>query len=344
MNKESTSLIPKELFRSAGKILLSTGALYVVYKVYTWKTRKYQFNFICDGDLLEKIEKVVRPTDVITCTPAKCGQTWLQNILFNLKHKGQKSVGTSLFDESPWLEFPIDATNTTRTGSLQLFTHHQALEVLAKLSNPRIFKMHVEYDNIPFNPQGEKCKVITITRDPRDVSYSMYKHIRASSIELKFSLWFKLLTKLGLMPDFKEDKGFERYFYDMFLTRWNNLFSIPKSFWPHRHEAHVLWLRYEDLQGDLRGQLKRIVDFLEWDWCDEQVIDAVIPLVSIEHLQSQENVMFGEMFSKGKFFREGKVGKNRQHLTKDMESKLIAMCKREWPADLVDFMFAQGPV
>eukprot|EP00457_Paulinella_chromatophora_P010429 gb/GEZN01010531.1/.p1 GENE.gb/GEZN01010531.1/~~gb/GEZN01010531.1/.p1 ORF type:complete len:346 (+),score=29.02 gb/GEZN01010531.1/:66-1103(+) len=345
MNKESNSFLPKkELLRSAGKILLATGVVYVVFKVYKWKTRKYNSSFACDGDLLEKIEKVVRPTDIITCTPSKCGQTWLQNILFNLKHKGQKSIDTALFDESPWVECPVDITSSTRNGYMEIFTHQQVLDGLAKLSDPRIFKMHVEYNDIPFNPQGKKCKVITITRDPRDVAYSMYKHMRAMGVDFHLPSWVKYLVKLRVIPDFKEDKGFERYFYDMFLSSWNNLFSVPKSFWPHRHEPHVLWLRYEDLQKDLRGQLNRIVEFLEWDWCDDQVIETVIPLVTIEHLRSQENVLFGDMFSKGKFFREGKVGKNRQHLTKDMESKLIALCKREWPADLVEFMFAQGPV
>ena len=53
---------------------------------------------------------------------------------------------------------------------------------LAALDDPRIIKMHVVWEEIP-RPAGSKARVITITRDPRDVPYSMFQHLQSMKFE-----------------------------------------------------------------------------------------------------------------------------------------------------------------
>ena len=50
--------------------------------------RTYPTTSMCDGELLAQFEPTVRDSDVFITTTAKCGQTWLQALLFHLKTKG----------------------------------------------------------------------------------------------------------------------------------------------------------------------------------------------------------------------------------------------------------------
>ena len=122
-------------------------------------------------------------------------------------------------------------------------------------------------------------------------------------------------------------------------------FKFAASFWPHRNDKDVLWLRYEDLQRDLRGETERIVRFLGWDVTGDD-IDRVLPLVDFKQMRAKEKTEIFKNADKswkedGYFFREGGVGKNRARLSADQERRILERMRAELP-DACDFLLGLG--
>jgi aryl sulfotransferase len=279
---------------------------------------KYPSTGMCDGALLEAFESTTRSTDLFCATAAKSGQTWLLTLLHHLRTQGRDSaLQDGLANAAPWLELPKNLS----TG--EPYLRHERLALFAGLSNPRVFKMHVLWDEIPRAP-GSGAKVITVTRDPRDLPYSMYRHFQA------------------LREDFDED-------FDTYFETWMSfgyVFKFVRSIWPHRHDPDFLWLRYEDMTSDLTGQIARILNFTGWP-CTDDAVARVLPLVDFTHMQGREDtkaLTHGDLKrnKRGRFFREGGVGKNRARLSADQDARIVARGREEFEPECFDFVFSQG--
>lgn len=284
--------------------------------------RSYPTTRMCDGELLARFEPTTRDTDVFVSTAAKCGQTWLQMLLVHLKTRGRKPDlgGKGLGAVSPWLELPGDI------GFGHGLTDRAArLRMLEELDDPRIFKMHVVWEEIP-RPHGSRAKIMTVTRDPRDVPYSMFSHLQAMAAEDTAP------------PDF-----------DTYFERWMDFgfyFKFVRSFWPHRNDSDVLWLRYEDMQRDLRTETRRIADFLGWD-LEPEDIDRVLPLVDFSHMRASEKseIMIDTrgLWKKDRnFFREGAVGKNRARLSEEQARRIVERTHAELGDECARFVLTLG--
>jgi hypothetical protein len=282
---------------------------------------RYPTTEMCDGALLEAFEPTVRDSDVFCATAAKSGQTWLMALLFHLRSRGldPDMGGKGAFAHMPWLELPMDLA-----GNGQPYDRRARLAELAALPDPRIFKMHVIYEEIP-RPPGSRSRVITVTRDLRDLPYSMYSH----------------LLGMGRLTPEQED-------FDVYFERWMDFgyaFKVISSMWPHKNEPHVMWLRYEDMKADLRGEARRIAAFLGWP-ANEADLDRVLPLVSLGRMQeiedrdrAQDRPERAIRWRAGsRFFREGAVGKNRAQLSAEQEARVVERARRELEPECYEFV------
>jgi hypothetical protein len=283
--------------------------------------RKYPTTPMCDGEFLALFEPTVRDSDVLISTSAKCGQTWLQTLLFHFKTQGREPdlYGKSIWELSPWLELP---------GGTMGFNPEDRQERLARfeaLPDPRVFKLHVIWPEIP-RPAGSKAKIMTITRDPRDVPYSMFAHLRG----------------MKTTPDSEPPTDFSAYFETWFERGF--YFQFLQSFWPHRNDEDVLFLRYEDLHRDLRAQCTRILTFLDWE-VEDAALARVLPLVDFQYMRTQEHARKKRGHSNWKdgeyFVREGAVGKNRGHLSEQQASRILARLERELGPDCCAFVLSE---
>src|SRR4051795_10231924 len=97
---------------------------------------------------------VARPSDVIIASYAKCGTTWLQQMVHSLRTGGDLD-----FDDIsrvvPWIETAADL-------GLDLDG--------AQRAEPRAFKSHLSYDQVPAGAQ-----YVVSVRDPRDALVSAYR-------------------------------------------------------------------------------------------------------------------------------------------------------------------------
>jgi len=284
---------------------------------------RYPTTEMCNGALLEAFEPTVRDDDVFCATPAKSGQTWLMALMYHLKTRGldPDMGGKTAFAHMPWLELPFEMAAGGKPYELTA-----RLAEFQAMASPRIFKMHVIYEEIP-RPAGSRSRVVTITRDLRELPYSMYSHL----------LGMKRLTP-------------EQQDFDVYFERWMDFgyaFKVVRSMWPHRNEPHLLWLRYGDLKADLRGESRKLCDFLGWPLTDAE-LDRVLPLVSLGRMQESEDRQRQEpqqasMWQPGaRFFREGAVGKNRARLSAEQEARLVERARQEFEPECFDFVMQLG--
>ena len=281
---------------------------------------RYPTTDMCNGPLLEAFEPTARDSDVFCATAAKCGQTWLLTLMHHLRTRGQDPTltGGDLLELTPWLELP-----RKRPGDGQPYQVEERLSELEALPDPRVFKMHVLWEEIP-RPAGSMSRVVTISRDPRDVPYSMFRHAFGS--------------RRG--PDIADD-------FDAYFDRWMEFgyyFKVVRSFWPHRDDPSLLWLRYEDLQRNLEKEAMRLARFLDWPVSQAEMAE-VLPLVSFDHMRATEDskLMRDEQSywkDGARFFREGGVGKNRSRLSAEQERRLVDRVRAEFEPDCSDFVLS----
>ncbi len=284
---------------------------------------KYPTTPMCDGTLLEQFEPTTRDTDVFIATAAKCGQTWLQALLFHMRTGGREPDfrGLGLHGVSPWLEWPPGFNSDS-------YDRDARLAELEALDDPRLFKMHVVWEEIP-RPKHSAAKIVTITRDPRDLPYSMFCHLQAMK---------KGPTNEAVSDDF--DAYFEKW------MEFGFFFKFVRSFWPHHDDEDVLWLRYEDMQADLESQAHKIVTFLGWQ-VDHATVKRVLPMVAFSNMQRTEKTTIFKSAKKTwksdrKFFREGGVGKNRAHLSEEQSSRIVERARQEFSPECFELVMCQG--
>jgi hypothetical protein len=97
---------------------------------------------------------VPRPTDIIISPFAKCGTTWLQQMVHTLRTGGDLDFD-DISSVVPWLETALDV-------GIDLQATQRA--------EPRAFKSHLSWDDVP-----KGARYIVSVRDPRDAYVSQYQ-------------------------------------------------------------------------------------------------------------------------------------------------------------------------
>ncbi|HET7376992.1 MAG TPA: sulfotransferase domain-containing protein [Anaerolineae bacterium] len=176
------------------------------------------------------------PSDIFVMTPAKCGTTWMQQIVHGLRTRGSMD-----FDEItcvvPWIEMAADM-------GIDIYT--------PQVASPRAFKTHLNLNTVP-----KGGKYIAVVRDPKDALLSLYRF---------FEGW---VMEKGSIPI----EEFARDFYVEGRNRgyWKHI----QAFWDRRHDADVLALSYENMKQDLPGTIERVAEFMGID-LDDELRDIVV--------------------------------------------------------------------
>lgn len=258
-----------------------------------------------------------RPSDVLITTAAKAGTTWMQQILHQLRSGGDEDFD-SIDSVVPWLEFP-------REGK-------QWLEVLADYEdspNPRLFKTHCTYEQTPGTSadHSSTARIILTSRDPRDCCISFYHHKRDMTDEAK--------ARMGITdPDNFDD------FLDEWL-KYESWYRNVSSWWPHRNDDNVLWLRYEDLKQDLNAGINQILAFLNWQITGQQRTH-ILTLCSFSWMK-KNTIRFSQqgsdvpMFKPGGFIRKGQVGDGKATLTPEQETRILDKARERLTPDCLTF-------
>lgn len=176
------------------------------------------------------------PTDVFVVTPAKCGTTWMQQIVHGLRTRGSMDF-EEITQVVPWIEMAKDM-------GIDIYKPQRA--------DPRAFKTHKNLNDVP-----KGGKYICVVRDPKDAMLSLYRFFEGwifekDSVPLdEFALQFYIGT---------DGRGY-----------WDHI----QALWAHRNDSNVLPLFYEQMKQDLPGAVERVAEFIELE-LDDELKDIVV--------------------------------------------------------------------
>nr|CAI5825181.1 unnamed protein product [Callosobruchus analis] len=104
---------------------------------------------------------------------------------------------------------------------------------------------------------------------------------------------------------------------------WSHLMS----FWQHRNQENLLFLKYEDMNKDLPSVIKRVANFLQKPLSEEQV-QILYKHLSFENMKKNPAVNYEMVISinrkykltqsEGKFMRSGKVGDYKANMSPEI--------------------------
>jgi hypothetical protein len=198
-----------------------------------------------------------RPEDVFVATQMKCGTTWMQHLVYQVLHRGGGNLaerGEALYALSPWLE-------GIRSVSLQ------AAPTVGTERPSRIIKTHFPAELCPFS---EKSKYVYVARHPVSCFASCADFI-ASNVG-------------AFAPDLEE---IGRWFISEEEMWWGTWPRHVEGWW-NRAQAHdnVLFVRFEDMKGDLAGVTRRLADFLGMRPLESGELDSVVAKCGFDYMRA----------------------------------------------------------
>ncbi|KAE8151325.1 P-loop containing nucleoside triphosphate hydrolase protein [Aspergillus avenaceus] len=243
-----------------------------------------------------------REQDIVFTSYPKSGSTWLSYILVLLTGNQRNTLRGDIH----WVE-------SSRT-------YPRTEEELSKAPNPRIFKSHMDYSMaLGGSPAENHCRYIYIARNPKDVCVSYYHFEKGK-------------TWSGMWDGAWED------WLDMFMkgkVQRDDWWEHVLSWWEHRDDPNVLFLRYEDLQHDMAAEVAKIAKFLGLE-ADQARIDDITKRASFSEMQSCEYSRMSDIKQFSKFFRKGKAGSWKEQFTVQQSEDFDEYCRqRLGPSGLV---------
>ncbi len=260
------------------------------------------FYFITDENL-EKLKSFeVYPDDVWIASFPKSGTTWTQQIVKLVRAKGEQDK-EQIIRSVPYLE-----------GA----NWYEGLDV-SKLPRPRAFMSHFPYDIFPTGlPSTRPCKYIYVARNLKDVAVSYFFFISLFCTDVQWEpFWQKFISW---------ELGFGNYF-DHLL-----------SWWEHRNDDNVLFLKYEDMKKDLPFHVSKIASHIGAELSDD-VIAKIAEETKFDKMRDNPTTNYEWRPSDHKFMRKGIVGDWKNFLSEEQSAQVDAMCAERLSGTGLEFEF-----
>ena len=246
------------------------------------------------------------PDDVFIVTPTSSGTTWMQQIVRLIHSKGEQD-GRVLSDAVPWIECkPFSRTET----------HGYATDVILEdMPRPRAFKTHFPYELSACGlPSKTPCKYIYVVRNKKDLMVSLYCKL-----------------KRGFVPNLEWD-----IFYSNFeqFEHYGNYFDHVLSWWVHRNDENVLFLKYEDMKRDLPGNVAKVASFIGVDLSSD-LVSKIADMTTFEKMKKDDsaNFVWDKTFVEDgnpMWLRKGTVGDWKNFFTAEQSAEIDALCAKEF--------------
>jgi len=237
----------------------------------------------------------VRDDDIWILTFPKCGTTWAQETVSMLINDGDPAVSSiPLALRSPFLELGAILGDTTdNISSLPpavAQVRRDPLTYAENMTGRRVLKVHMPPEFLPPD-LTERCKVIYVARDPRDVCVSYFNH-------------YQVMPGHGYVGDFSQ---FAKLFQNgllLFGDFWHHLLSG----WRMRDEPNVKFLWFKDMKLNQRGVIEELSQFLDHP-VTATTIDLLENHLKFDNMKNNPKVNPTTGLNlKSDFMRKGQVG------------------------------------
>lgn len=247
---------------------------------------------------------LARQDDIYISTYPKAGTTWTQEITWQIVHNGKIDY-RPLDIRIPWIDSMIIPLPTMR---YRASTPDMIEKMFESFPLPRVFKTHLTYDLVPKpRDHATQPRHIYVMRNPRDTAVSWYHHYS----------W----TYPETQPSWNE--YFELYCKgEVFCGSW---FHHVLSWWKHKDEENILFLKYEEMKKDLSGAIKKIARFLGKE-LSQETVQCIANQTSFPAMKNLGNANYDWMPKyKGRFLRKGEVGDWRNYFSEEQIDRLDAL-------------------
>ncbi|ESQ29124.1 hypothetical protein EUTSA_v10024127mg [Eutrema salsugineum] len=248
-------------------------------------------------------------TDIILASYPKSGATWLKALTVALLERSKNNSSDDhhpLLSDNPHGIVPF----------LEIDIYHESSSPdLAKFSSvPRLFSTHMPLNTLHENLKNSPCKIVYVCRNVKDTIISWWFFgCAVNKIEPDRSILE------SMFESFCNGTIYYGPFWEHLLSYWRGSLEDPK---------HVLFMRYEEMKGKPRDQIKRLADFLDCPFTKEEeengCLDEILDLCSLRNLSGLEVNKTGKInnINHKVFFRKGEVGDWKNYLTPEMENKI----------------------
>ena len=252
------------------------------------------------------------PDDIWIVTYPKTGTTWTSQII-KLIQNGGKDNGQRVTTSVPWME------------ALDYYPEIN----LEQLPTPRVLRSHFSYDLMPCGlPNKASGRYIYVIRNPKDVAVSFFHHSKS------------------LIFEDQEDLVWDNFFGDFLAGQilYGSYFDHVLSWWAHRSDENILFVKYEDMKRDLLSVVTRIAKFIGSN-VDEEVIKEIAFKTSFEQMKDNQlaNLSWSRLRRQGSvpFMRKGEVGDWRNYFSEEQSKRVDAIYSARFKPVGLELEFAQ---
>lgn len=282
-----------------------------------------------DEDSARWLRFAYRPGDIVISSRSKHGTTWMQMICALLVFRTAE-LPAPLPQLSPWLDWLVASQN-------DVFRHLEAQR------HRRFIKTHTPLDGIPHDPQ---TTYVVVARHPLDAAVSLYH--QGDNLDRK------RLRQLTGQPELDRPPA-PRPPVREWLVSWidrnadprEQLDSLPgvmrhlSDAWSRRRQSNVVLVHYDELSGDLEGEMRRIavrldITVSEHSWPD-LVAAADFGAMKDDTCRLVPDPS-GVLKDSSAFFRSGRSGAGRELLGDGELRHYFARTAELAPADLLAWL------
>jgi len=278
---------------------------------------------------------IPRPDDIIIGTSAKCGTTWMQQIVSLLVFRSPEP--RDIQNESPWIDMRIRPIEEV-TERIEAQTHR------------RFLKTHLEFDALPIY---DDVRYIHVARDGRDAFVSWYNHSRhytlaAAEAQSAAGLADETIAKPMPLPGESIRDFFQVWMTDGPEARLANdfpaqrYFEIERSYWAERQRPNLLMVHYADLKIDLEAEMRRIAGFLDIR-IPEETWPALVHAAGFNFMREHGATLLPRAIQgwdqgADRFLHEGTNGRWRKVLTPEDVALYETRARRELSPNLARWL------
>ncbi|XP_014679064.1 PREDICTED: sulfotransferase 1C4-like [Priapulus caudatus] len=222
-----------------------------------------------------------RDDDVYVMSYPKCGTTWMQAIVWLVMNDADVAFqgGSKELDELfLLLEWPFNNKNMAEFGKLKKLPECPDWEARP---SPRLFKTHMNFQLLPTQivKRTKTPKIVYVSRNPKDTAVSFYHFTKGFD-----------LSPMGMHNDFANSTFPEFYkYYMQGKCNYGEYWQHQVDFWKHRHWENILFVKYEDMKKDLKGEVRRVTNFLGKNLSEEK-IDKIVEATTFSSMKRNNTV------------------------------------------------------